>query len=78
MQLHRLIIPAGIDDPTYGYYAPTSSGTGVVATNAMNDGINQIVVGHEPLNAFDGLLKSWQTSVGTQLRQEYMDAMAAA
>ena len=74
----QLIIPAGIEDPTYGFYAPTSSGAGVVASNNMSDGLNQIIVGHEPLSTFDDLLKAWQATAGNQLRKEYMDAMAAA
>ena len=43
----------------------------------MTDGLNAIIVGHEPLSSFDDLLKSWQTTVGNQVREELQSAMAS-
>jgi putative aldouronate transport system substrate-binding protein len=74
----QLIIPNGIEDPTQSFYSPTSSGPGVVANNTMVDGINQIIIGHEPLAAYDDLLRGWQAAAGNQLRKEYLTAMAAS
>ena len=43
----------------------------------MTDGLNDIIVGREPLTSFDDLVKSWQTTAGNQIRQELQSAMAA-
>jgi hypothetical protein len=35
-------------------------------------------VGHQPLDTFDDLVKSWQATAGNQMRKEYLDAMASS
>jgi putative aldouronate transport system substrate-binding protein len=72
------IFPIGVEDPTNGYYSPTQFGSAAFsAEQKMTDGLNDIIVGREPLSSFDDLVKSWQTTAGNQIRQELQSAMAA-
>jgi putative aldouronate transport system substrate-binding protein len=73
------IFPIGVEDPTNGFYSPTQFGSpAFTAEQRFTDGINGIIVGHEPLSSFGQLVKDWQTGAGNQIRKEYLDAMAAA
>jgi len=68
-----------VEDPTNGYYSPTQFGTNAFsAEQKMTDGINAIIVGHDPLSGYDDLVKTWQSTVGNQIRKELQSAMAAA
>jgi putative aldouronate transport system substrate-binding protein len=73
---HR-VIPAAIDDPTNGYYSPTLYGKGFAPTQALTDGLKQIVAGHDTLDNYDNLVRTWQTQTGEQIRREYSEAMAS-
>jgi putative aldouronate transport system substrate-binding protein len=65
----------GIDDPTNGYYSPTFFGKGQVAENTFFDGVREIVLGRSSMAAYDGLVSDWNSSVGTQIKQEFLQAM---
>jgi putative aldouronate transport system substrate-binding protein len=70
------IFPIGVEDPTNGYYSPTQFGAAAFAAEQrMTDGINGIIVGHEAMESYDGLVKDWRASVGDQIRGELMQAM---
>jgi putative aldouronate transport system substrate-binding protein len=40
--------------------------------------LNDIVVGRQPLSAFDQAVKDWQDHGGNQIRREFQQAIAAA
>ena len=72
------LIPAGITDPTLGYYSATLGNKGAVINRTMLDGITDIIAGRRPLEDYDGLVKDWVSSGGDQIRKELLDAMAQA
>ena len=51
---------------------------GKQAEQAFTDGVNNIVLGRDSMDSFDGLVKAWQDGVGTTIKGEYNDAIAAA
>ena len=66
-----------VHDVSLGLYSPTSYQA--QATNAQQtffDGVNDIMLGRRPMSDYDGLLNTWQSAVGNQLRGEYNDALA--
>ena len=68
-----------VADVTLGYYSPTgASSAGKQAEQAFTDGVNNIVLGRDPMSNYDQLVKTWQDAVGTRIKQEYNDAIAAA
>jgi putative aldouronate transport system substrate-binding protein len=77
-EAEQFLIPAGISDPTLGYYAPTSSTKGPVLNQAVGDALQEIIGGRRPLSDFDGVVRDWATSGGDQIRKEFEDAIAAA
>jgi len=67
-----------VADVTLGYYSPTgASSAGKQAEQAWTDGLINIMLGRDPLTNYDDLVKTWQSSVGNKIKQEYNDAMAA-
>jgi putative aldouronate transport system substrate-binding protein len=77
-EAEKATLPLGIDDPTNGFYAATQYSKGNVADIAFNDGVRAIELGQRPLSDYDTLVKEWQTAAGDQIRNEYMEAIAAA
>lgn len=73
----HVLIPAGVNDPSFGLYSPTNGSKGVTLQRTMIDGITDIVAGRRPISDFDQLVKDWQSSGGDQIRNELMAAMAA-
>jgi putative aldouronate transport system substrate-binding protein len=71
------VIPLAVDDPTNAYYSATLYGKGYAPTQALVDGLKQIVVGHDTLDNYDNLVSTWRTQAGEQIRREYSEAMAS-
>jgi putative aldouronate transport system substrate-binding protein len=68
-----------VADVTLGYYSPTgASSAGKQAEQAFTDGVNNIVLGRDPMSNYDQLVKTWQDAAGTKIKGEYNDAIAAA
>jgi putative aldouronate transport system substrate-binding protein len=68
-----------VADVTLGYYSPTAaSSAGKQAEQAWTDGLNNIMLGRDPLSNYDELVKNWQNTAGNKIKQEYNDALAAA
>lgn len=65
-----------ITDPTVGYYSNTNATKGASLSQAMTDGVNQILFGRAPVSSLDDLVKTWRTNGGDQIRAEYEDAFA--
>jgi putative aldouronate transport system substrate-binding protein len=65
-------------DPTAAFYSETNSSKLPALTNDLVQSLNDIVIGRQPLSAFDQTVKDWQDHGGNQIRQEFQQAMAAA
>jgi putative aldouronate transport system substrate-binding protein len=74
----KAMADVAIPDPTLGYFSPTFAAQQALLDQAMNDGVNDIVVGRSPLTDLDGLVSAWRTNGGDKSRAEYQDALAAA
>lgn len=74
----HVAIPSGVEDPTWGLYAPTDSSKGVLLSQTFNAGLRAIVLGQRPLSDFDQLVKDWQTGGGNQIRIEFQQAATAS
>ena len=59
-----------VTDASVGLYAPTNPGKGASLTQAMTDGVNQILFGRAPVDSLDQLVKDWRTNGGDQIRAE--------
>jgi putative aldouronate transport system substrate-binding protein len=68
-----------VADVTLGYYSPTNAASaGKQAELKWQDGVNNIMLGRNPMSDYDQLVKDWQSSAGNKIKQEYNDVMAAA
>lgn len=65
-----------ITDPTVGLYSNAQATKGASLTQAMVDGVNQILFGRAPVSSLDDLVKTWKSTGGDQIRAEYEDALA--
>ena len=68
-----------VADVTLGYYSPTAaSSVGKQAEQNWQDGMNNIMLGRNPMSDYDQLVKDWQNAAGNKIKGEYNDAIAAA
>jgi putative aldouronate transport system substrate-binding protein len=74
----KAMADVAIPDPTLGYFSPTFAAQQALLDQAMNDGVNDIVVGRSQLSDLDGLISAWRSNGGDKSRGEYQDALAAA
>jgi putative aldouronate transport system substrate-binding protein len=65
-----------ITDPTVGLYSNANATRGASLTQAMTDGVNQILFGRNDVSSLDDLVKQWRSGGGDQIRSEYEDAFA--
>jgi putative aldouronate transport system substrate-binding protein len=65
-------------DPTIGYYSPTNANKLPALTRDLNDKLNDIIVGRQPLAALDQAIGDWRSAGGDQIRTEFQQAIAAA
>jgi putative aldouronate transport system substrate-binding protein len=72
----HVLIPAGVNDPAFGLYAPTNGTKGVTIQRTMVDGITDIVAGRRPISDYDQLVADWRSNGGDQIRAELLQAMA--
>jgi putative aldouronate transport system substrate-binding protein len=64
-----------ITDPTVGLYSPTKATKDASLTQAMTDGVNQILFGRAPVDSLDQLVRDWRANGGDQIRAEYEEAL---
>lgn len=58
-----------VADVTLGYFSPTgASAAGKQAETAWLDGMNNIILGRDPMSNFDDLVKSWQNAAGNKIK----------
>jgi putative aldouronate transport system substrate-binding protein len=72
----HVIIPTGVLDPTLGLDSATSYKSGATAAKAVSDGLNDLILGRQPMSNYEASVKAWQTQAGNQIRSEYLAAMA--
>ncbi len=76
--VEQKLVNVGILDPTLQYYSKTQyASQGIQAQKTFSDAINEIILGHRPLSDYDGLVQTWRSSAGDQIRKEYLDSIAA-
>ncbi|NUR70374.1 MAG: sugar ABC transporter substrate-binding protein [Hamadaea sp.] len=73
-RLHKwetLAVPRAVKNPAVGLVSDTSNRNGVAINKALNDGINAIVTGREPMDAWEGVVKKWRESGGDKIAEEF-------
>jgi len=69
-------MPSAVSDPTFGQVSATNFSKGFTLTQALNDGIVDLVVGRRPFSDYDLVVKDWQANGGEQIRAEYQESIA--
>jgi putative aldouronate transport system substrate-binding protein len=59
-----------VTDASVGLYSPTNASKGASLTQAMTDGVNQILFGRAPVDSLDQLVSDWRANGGDQIRSE--------
>jgi len=74
----HMLMPSAVSDPTFGQVSATNFSKGFTLTQAMNDGIVDLVVGRRPFSDYDQIVKDWQANGGDQIRSEYQESIATS
>jgi putative aldouronate transport system substrate-binding protein len=72
----KMLIPAGIEDPTWGLFTPSMGSVGPTIGQLVLDTLTDILVGRRELSDYDQMVKDWQSKGGNQLRGELEQAIA--
>jgi putative aldouronate transport system substrate-binding protein len=64
------IVPKGVADPSLGIQSATRTRQWPTLLTMVNDGINTIVTGKQPLSAWDGVVKNWRSQGGDAIAAE--------
>jgi putative aldouronate transport system substrate-binding protein len=59
-----------VADASVGLYSPTNASKSASLTQAMTDGVNQVLFGRAPVDSLDQLVKDWRANGGDQIRSE--------
>jgi putative aldouronate transport system substrate-binding protein len=59
-----------VTDASVGVYSPMNASKGARLTQAMTDGVNQILFGRAPVDSLDQLVKDWRANGGDKIRSE--------
>jgi putative aldouronate transport system substrate-binding protein len=74
----HMLMPSAVSDPTFGQISTTNFTRGFTLTQALNDGIVDMVVNRRPMSDYDQIVKDWQTNGGETIRKEYEESIAAS
>jgi putative aldouronate transport system substrate-binding protein len=74
----RVMGGVGVSDPTIGLFSATNASRGNQTTQALMDGLTEILRGNQPVTSLDQLVADWRRNGGDQIRAEYEQAFAAA
>jgi putative aldouronate transport system substrate-binding protein len=74
----HMLMPSAVSDPTFGQISTTNFTKGFPLTQALNDGIVDLVVGRRPFSDYDQIVKDWQNNGGETIRKEYQDSIAGS
>ena len=77
-EAEHMLIPAGIEDPTWGLFSNASSTAGPAITQMVIDTLTDILVGRRTMSEYDQMVKDWQSRGGNQVRAELEQALAAS
>jgi len=72
------LLANAVDDPTWGYYSPTNGMKDAELAQLEADRRTEIIIGRQPLTAWDDFIKDWRSRGGDQIRKEYQDAIKGA
>jgi putative aldouronate transport system substrate-binding protein len=64
-------VPLAVKNPAAGLVSDTRSRSGVALDKALNDGINDIVTGRQPMSYWDAVVKKWRDDGGDKMAEEY-------
>jgi putative aldouronate transport system substrate-binding protein len=64
-------VPLAVKNPATGLISDTSNRNRVALDKALNDGINAIITGREPLESWEGIVKKWRDDGGDKIAEEY-------
>jgi putative aldouronate transport system substrate-binding protein len=73
----KALLAMGIEDPTWGTFAPTFLSKGASLETTFADGVNDLISGRRPFSDYDVLVKEWRDNGGEQMRKEYSELIAA-
>ena len=60
-EAEHMLIPAGIEDPTWGLFSPAGAPLGPSASQVVLDTLTDIIVGRRDLSEYDQMVKDWQS-----------------
>ena len=72
----HMLMPSAVSDPSFGQVSVTNFTKGFTLTQALNDAINDMVVGRRPMSDYEAVVKDWQSNGGETIRKEYQDSIA--
>jgi putative aldouronate transport system substrate-binding protein len=75
--VQKAIEPHLMFNPTDPYYSETNRSKGPLLAKDLIDRLNDIIIGRQSFSDFDDAVKSWRTSGGDQIRQEFEQAVAS-
>lgn len=71
-------IKGGIFDPTIGLYSETDANKSAMLSQAMYDGLTDMMIGRRPMSDLPQLINDWRANGGDQIREEYQQAARTA
>jgi len=64
-------VPVAVKNPATGLVSDTANRNRIALDKALNDGINAIVTGREPLESWEAIVKKWRSDGGDKIAEEY-------
>ncbi|WP_194897990.1 extracellular solute-binding protein [Catenulispora pinisilvae] len=64
------IVPKGVADPSLGIQSPTFNKKWPTLLQLIDDSVNDIVTGKQPVSSWDGVVKSWKSQGGDAIAAE--------
>ncbi|GAC1323107.1 MAG: extracellular solute-binding protein [Chloroflexota bacterium] len=74
----HMLMPSAVSDPTFGQVSLTNFSKGFILSQALSDGMTDIIIGRRPMSDYDQVVKDWQSNGGEQVRKEYTESIAAS
>jgi len=72
------MVAVGVPDPTGTLYSATNGTKGPLIEGDFLQQIAEIMAGRRSMSDYDGLVKTWQTAGGEQIRSEFQQALQQA
>lgn len=72
----KQLIDMAVINPVIGHYSDTNASKGSSLSTAVNDGIKDIMAGRKSLSEFDGMVRTWRSGGGDQIRREYEESIS--